>query len=748
MNRRPSDIDARLSAWLEEGPTSGPEEVLSRTFARARSTRQDRARLHRLTQPTRSYAMNSMLKVAAVAALALAVGVTVLPRGPDLASAPAPSPSPSPSAIPLPPDPAQVAPGTYSGPLIEGSAARWTVTVPEGWEKVYEILWSDLDGLNDYTKVGGPGEVAFGWWQVANVFADPCHWKDSLADPPVGATADDLANAFAQQVGRAGSGPTDVTFGGYPAKRIDLSVPADLDVTTCDEGVYREFLGPGESLTPHADVDPSRPHMAGRIDVLYILDVDGTRLLMRTWHHPGSSPEDLAEMEAMLASIVIDPPAPASLRAGSLPAGTYSVAPFVPPDEWTLCMAPPQPGCVETASDDAITFTFTVPEGWEGAPFKSIWLADEMNAPPGGAGLSFSRGGSLYSDPCLSTSSPPTPDIPVGPSVDEFADALAEHPLLDVTTPVDVTLDGYAGRYLELRTPADISGCDPYLPWEPGLFSQPSRVWHLWILDVDGVRVVVTTTDYPGTAPDVQAELEGIVDSIRIHVAPTPAASPSPGLVAWGPVSPGQDWPAPVRAEPVGDPIIVPFVSGGIGPSGGYTDRSGDVENPDMPWIDIQRVSRRQGSGVTVDIAASAPPPMAGPNEPWIVYGLVLDTDFDGVPDVRYGMDRMRMVMPERPPDHIHVWRTDLHTGRTESGDQAGPVWLCDCLYPEADAGPVSDEMRADMEALGPDAFAYFYLREGMPPGSRFYAWASVIQDGRVLATDYAPDTGWLDGTP
>ena len=26
----------------------------------------------------------------------------------------------------------------------------------------------------------------------------------------------------------------------------------------------------------------------------------------------------------------------------------------------------------------------------------------------------------------------------------------------------------------------------------------------------------------------------------------------------------------------------------------------------------------------------------------------------------------------------------------------------------------------------------------------RFYAWASVIVDGRVVATDYAPDAGWL----
>ena len=32
-------------------------------------------------------------------------------------------------------------------------------------------------------------------------------------------------------------------------------------------------------------------------------------------------------------------------------------------------------------------------------------------------------------------------------------------------------------------------------------------------------------------------------------------------------------------------------------------------------------------------------------------------------------------------------------------------------------------------------------------PATRFYAWASVIQDGRVVATDYAPDTGWLETT-
>jgi sugar lactone lactonase YvrE len=37
---RPRDPDARLAAWLEEGPTSGPDDGLSNVHARARSTRQ------------------------------------------------------------------------------------------------------------------------------------------------------------------------------------------------------------------------------------------------------------------------------------------------------------------------------------------------------------------------------------------------------------------------------------------------------------------------------------------------------------------------------------------------------------------------------------------------------------------------------------------------------------------------------------------------------------------------------------
>jgi hypothetical protein len=87
-----------------------------------------------------------------------------------------------------------------------------------------------------------------------------------------------------------------------------------------------------------------------------------------------------------------------------------------------------------------------------------------------------------------------------------------------VTDPVDVTLAGYAGKYLDLQVPADISMCPVYRPWDPGIFAQgASHQWHLWILDVDGLRFVVQSTDYPGTSAKDRRELQAIVDSIRIE---------------------------------------------------------------------------------------------------------------------------------------------------------------------------------------------------------------------------------------
>jgi hypothetical protein len=128
----------------------------------------------------------------------------------------------------------------------------------------------------------------------------------------------------------------------------------------------------------------------------------------------------------------------------------------------------------------------------------------------------FYRGNWLFSDPCRPNDEE-NPDLPVGPTVDDLVTALVDHPSLDVTAPVDVTLAGYSGTYLDLLVPDDISACVTYQPIAGHIYAQgPGQRWHMWILDVNGVRVVVETNDYAGTPAERLAEERAIIDSLVI----------------------------------------------------------------------------------------------------------------------------------------------------------------------------------------------------------------------------------------
>jgi hypothetical protein len=210
-------------------------------------------------------------------------------------------------------------------------------------------------------------------------------------------------------------------------------------------------------------------------------------------------------------------PLPTPMVSGSTPpAGSYTVTPFEPGG---FGMCPPVGSgkdCTEDPRDDSIMLTYRAPGGaWEAIPGGGLWL--ERNSSPGGAAVIFHRGNWLYSDPCRSDELLRA-DISVGPTVDDFATALDSHPLLEVTTPVDVTLAGYSGKYTELQVPSDLTGCVKYRPVEGTIYAQgPGQRWHLWILDVEGIRVVIQSTDYAGTSTQHQAELQDIVDSIQIE---------------------------------------------------------------------------------------------------------------------------------------------------------------------------------------------------------------------------------------
>ena len=200
-----------------------------------------------------------------------------------------------------------------------------------------------------------------------------------------------------------------------------------------------------------------------------------------------------------------------------LTAGTHTARPFDPalPEPWGVCAG--QSGCAETTADDSIGITYTVPEGWAFGFRAAVTKPSAGTVAPSGMSLHFLRGGWLFTDPCLKVDT--LPDIEVGPTADDLADALAAHPLLDVTPPVDVTLGGFSGKYLDLKVPSDISACTAeYYPWAPAFYAQgPNHRWHIWSLDVDGVRVVIQSGDFGGTLPQDLTEIRAIIESIQIQ---------------------------------------------------------------------------------------------------------------------------------------------------------------------------------------------------------------------------------------
>jgi hypothetical protein len=165
--------------------------------------------------------------------------------------------------------------------------------------------------------------------------------------------------------------------------------------------------------------------------------------------------------------------------------------------------------------DDTIRLTFDLPPAWE--QFEDVGALVDGNQPPNGAAVLFFRPNGLFSEPCRPAGDEAAADIPVGSSVDDLVTALVDHPSLDVTAPVNVTLAGYSGKYLDLTIPDDISGCDTYRPLDGHIYAQgPGHRWHMWVIDVGGVRVVVESDDYAGTPAARLAEAQAILDSLEI----------------------------------------------------------------------------------------------------------------------------------------------------------------------------------------------------------------------------------------
>jgi hypothetical protein len=181
---------------------------------------------------------------------------------------------------------------------------RISYTIPAAGWSAFLGAYKDIGEGEDLQRV----TVVFA--DIQNLTVDACTDHDPL-DPPVGPTVDDLAAALAVLPPfEVVSPPSDVAAFGYSGKHLEITVPASLPrkvisgtplFTDCYQGILRTWIEPQLSYAYYGYTAP------GDTEEFWILDVEGTRVVIAALRSANASAEMLAEQQAILDSVVIEP---------------------------------------------------------------------------------------------------------------------------------------------------------------------------------------------------------------------------------------------------------------------------------------------------------------------------------------------------------------------------------------------------------------------------------------------------------
>ncbi|HEX4902775.1 MAG TPA: hypothetical protein VFV42_08195 [Acidimicrobiales bacterium] len=196
-----------------------------------------------------------------------------------------------------------IEPGTYAidPDADDATSMKVLFDVPEGWES-----WLGA------VRFANRGHVALSIVEVENLVAEGCrgHYP---ADPPVGPTVEDLASALtALAPFEVTSPPAAVDLLGHTGVHLQLRVPdlptepaersSDRAFATCTGGQLHSWYAPNLDGAYYGyNGEP------GRVEDYWILDVDGTRLVLITTTGPSSPPEDVEQLGRVFDSVRIVP---------------------------------------------------------------------------------------------------------------------------------------------------------------------------------------------------------------------------------------------------------------------------------------------------------------------------------------------------------------------------------------------------------------------------------------------------------
>jgi hypothetical protein len=201
----------------------------------------------------------------------------------------------APSAIAtLGPGKQSLGPATYrvelaSAPTVQNDAfPALLITLPDGW--------ANYDGWAMHRGTVDDPTVAVQFWDIGLVYGHPCRWQGTLFRP--GPTVDDLVAALVDRPLRNATQPSDVNLDGYRGKYLEWSVPADLDFFDCDGVSFKSWTG-----AMRGDRYQQGP---GQVDRLWILDVEGARLVIDAFSMPSATRQEREELLDVVESIRFD----------------------------------------------------------------------------------------------------------------------------------------------------------------------------------------------------------------------------------------------------------------------------------------------------------------------------------------------------------------------------------------------------------------------------------------------------------
>jgi hypothetical protein len=161
------------------------------------------------------------------------------------------------------------------------------ITVPDGW--------NSFEGFAVQSHLGTVRQMAVSVWKVADVYANGCHWLGPKIHP--GPTVDELATVLSTRPLRNATAPAAVSLAGYQGKYLQWSVPVDADFSACDQGTFMSWSADGDRYQQGP----------GQVDQLWILDVQGHRLVIDATYMPGATEQDRTELAKVLNSIAFKP---------------------------------------------------------------------------------------------------------------------------------------------------------------------------------------------------------------------------------------------------------------------------------------------------------------------------------------------------------------------------------------------------------------------------------------------------------